>query len=331
MRVTSNSQYRPFHNHLNEIQENKFKNEIRLESGKKNIGLSDSPKDTFDGKKYTEMLSRNKSYIENIQTTYSELQMTSNMLDHIADKMTIIQETAVHSMSPANSNTLHSLANVVKNNLEDILASANNSHDNKFLFSGTLTTSKAIQTANGTNQRLPFALEKGTPTAENPSGLVVKFYGNFNERSVHRDAVSSESINNTADKIFGEDGVEYLNDLVKIYNTLAYDETGNKRDDTSTFTKDETAKLSRAIEKLANNHESVVKSNSINGAKINRILAVNEQLVEENTRIKNLRSQVEDTNYAETLIELKKNQTALDYALRVGSMIHSRSLIDFLS
>ncbi len=330
MRVTSNSPYRPFHNHLNTIQENKYKNEIRLESGKKNISLSDNPKDIYDAKQFTEMMERNKSYIENIQETYSELQMTSNMIDHIADKMTIIQDTAVYSMSPANANTLHSLANVVKNNIEDILASANNSHNNKFLFSGNITTSQALQAVNGNDQRLPFSLDKVAPTPNNPSGLVVRFHGNFQERLINRDSVSTEVVNTTADKLFGNNGVQYLNEMIEIYNTLAYDENGQLRDESSRFTPAETTKLSRAIETLAGNHERVVKTNSIIGAKVNRILAVNEQLVEENTRIKNMRSLVEDTNYAETMMDLVKNQTALDYALKVGSMIQSKSLIDFL-
>jgi len=78
MRVTTNSYTRPYINTLNSIQESKYRNEIRINSGQKNLCLSDSPKDVVNSKLFSESIARNKKYLNNIQEAYSEMQAANN-------------------------------------------------------------------------------------------------------------------------------------------------------------------------------------------------------------------------------------------------------------
>ena len=81
MRVTSNSYANPYINSLNTIQESKYKNEIRIDSGQRNLSLTDSPKDVVNTKLVTETMERNKKYLNNIQESYSEMQAANNAME----------------------------------------------------------------------------------------------------------------------------------------------------------------------------------------------------------------------------------------------------------
>lgn len=330
MRVTTNSPIKPFQNALSAIQESKYKNEIRNETGKKNIGLSDNPKDVVNSKVYAEMIERNKSYINNIEESYSEMQMANDVMDSIQEKMASVRETAILSTSPGNTNNLATLAKVIKNQLEDIVNNANSSHNGKFLFAGTKTTINSLTETDGTTHQLPFEIITEAPSATNPSGLRVRFNGNFNPREINRDSLNTEQINTTADKMFGTGGIAALTEIINVYNTMAYNADGTARTMNDYYTIPDTNKMNDFIKNTGNQHEVMLNANAVNGAKTNRINAVKEQLTEENVRIKNMLSLAQDTNYSETLMALMKDQTALDYALQIGSRINSKTLFDFL-
>ncbi|HPI19970.1 MAG TPA: hypothetical protein PKY56_06320, partial [Candidatus Kapabacteria bacterium] len=68
-----------------------------------------------------------------------------------------------------------------------------------------------------------------------------------------------------------------------------------------------------------------------NGSRINRLGAISLQMTEENTRLKEYRSLQADTDVASSAIKLSQDETALNYALQVGSRLIQQTLFDFLS
>ncbi len=112
---------------------------------------------------------------------------------------------------------------------------------------------------------------------------------------------------------------------------MAYREDGTARVKTDYYNKSDVARLDVAQQKLADSSDLISRANAVNGSRTNRILAVSDQITEENLRLKNILSNYSDTNYAETMIQLTKDQTALNYALKIGAQIHSQSLFDFIS
>jgi flagellar hook-associated protein 3 FlgL len=66
------------------------------------------------------------------------------------------------------------------------------------------------------------------------------------------------------------------------------------------------------------------------GARQARLQSIQDQIKEDVTRKKDLLSSIEDTDVAKTIMDMNKNEMALQYALQVGSKMFSRSLLDFL-
>ena len=64
---------------------------------------------------------------------------------------------------------------------------------------------------------------------------------------------------------------------------------------------------------------------------LDRMDAVKSQTTEENTRLDTIKSSYEDADYAQTAINLAKDDSALQYTLQVGSQLMSKTLFDFLS
>ncbi len=331
MRITTNSFTKPFLNNLNNLQESKFKNEIRIDSGKKNLSLSDSPVDVVKSKEISEKIDRNLSYINNIQESYSEMQITNDYIESISEKMSEMRNLAIESASPANNSNIPTLSQIVKSKLEDIIKDSNAEHNGKYIFSGTKTTANSLTEPDGTTHSVPFELVQDTPTTDNPSGLVVRFYGNMKDREFNRDSYNTEKVNTTADTLFKTDGVEALNELVKLYNVMAFNEDGTPRTELNNYTKADTDKLNDIQQNIANNNENILRANSINGSKTNRILAVNDQMTEENLRLKSMLSIVNDTDYAKTMMDLMKDKNAIDYSLQAGAKMQTTSLFNFIS
>ena len=63
---------------------------------------------------------------------------------------------------------------------------------------------------------------------------------------------------------------------------------------------------------------------------LNRIVNLRDQLTDENIRLKDYRSIREDADVAEAALNLRREETALQYALQVGARINQTSLFDFL-
>ena len=166
--------------------------------------------------------------------------------------------------------------------------------------------------------------------AGNPSGLTVVFQGNNDDRVINRTLTEAERINVRAADAFGGAGTEVFAKTIELYNTLTYRADGSLRASTDPLTPDESRKLQEIARQFSDSMSVLSGETGKVGYRRARFDAIAQQLDEDNLRLKELRSQQEDTNIPEAALKLKREQNALEYSLKIGAQLFSQSLFDFL-
>lgn len=330
MRVTQFSVVNPYKQNLEDIQNRRFKNQIKMSTGKEIIGLGDAPEKIPNVKKISALIQQNDDYLKILDDQIGQFQQTENYLQAISDKMEKIRQLAIDGTQVGNMGNLSVLGNYIKGIINDIVRDANADYNGSFLFAGTKTKANSfdpsIQNLNG----MPFELIEGESTAENRSGLIVVFKGNQESRVLNKDQKTSEKVNTTSEEIFGKNGTEVFSSLIDLYNLVMYNEDGSVRGVNDVLRVDEVEKLNIIQEKIANFSYKINQITSRNGGRANRFQILRDQIYEENNRLKEFLSQKNDADLAKTALELSKDEYALQYSLQVGGRILRNSLFDFL-
>ncbi|TAL69245.1 MAG: hypothetical protein EPN82_08065 [Bacteroidetes bacterium] len=330
MRITQNSIFTNFLTSLQDIQERKFGEEMKLSTGKDILSISDDPKRVREIKEFSNKISKDEIILSNLSNTYNELAAVNENIDSMVTVVGNIKQLLIDSTQIGASKSLATIGTNVKGLLEDLVKLANSTYKDKYLYSGTQTTPGSIVPTPPETNNNPFEIVTDAPTPSNPSGLRVSFKGNTNDRTVHKDATTTEVINTKADALFGTNGEQLFQAIIDVYNLMSY-QNGLPRPDNQGYTKAEQDQLNNAHKSLMTLYDKLTTANSVNGSKLNRIDILKEQLTEEITRLKDFRSSEEDADIARTSLELKKDETSLNYTLQVGSNLMSRTLFDFLT
>lgn len=330
MRISNKSVYIPFERNLANIQERKYMEETRFATGNDIVNIGDKPNKLVDIKQLTSKLAENEQYVGMLEQTTGELLAVEGYLEKISDNIRLMREQTIAATQTGNTESTYGIANYVRGLLDDVIASANGDFNGKYLFSGTKTNPNSIDPNNPTPQTQPFIIVEEEPTEENPSGLRIEFQGNLKARNINKDRHSQEQINITADEIFGENGEEFFSTIIDLYNLLGYDPEGNKRQQDDVWTKADTGKADILQQKLDQIDRQINNATSKNGTRYSRLESIRQQLISENTRLKEFRSIKNDTDYAKTSINLKQEETALMYSLQIGGQLMQNSLFDFL-
>lgn len=325
MRISNNTIFNPFQRNLEDIQTRKFEEEIRLTSGQRIINVSDDPKALVNIKQLTTMINRNEVYQNNIETALGEMRMIDEQIYSIQDNLQEVRQRAIEADQTGNAGALPSLAEYIKGLLEDLVRDANLDFNGHYVFSGTLTNDESL---GGTP---PFEIIEGESTEDNPSGLSVVFHGNNKDRKINKDENTQEVINTKAVDLFGENGTKVFEPIIDLYNLLQYSSDGGEREPSEVLNKDESALLSGYQAAIADQVYYLNNTAGKNGAGMNRLTAIQSQLENENLRLKDYRSVEEDTDYAETTLNLKKDEIALQYTLQIGGKLMQNSLFDFIA
>lgn len=332
MRITNKSVYIPFQRNIEDVRYRKYKEEVKLETGKSINNLNDAPEKLVNAKQLTSIIDSDQKHMEILDRALGEVFTAHDNIDFMLDKLSEIRQFGIDSFNPANNSNLYSLGVYLKGLINDMLNTANADYNGKYLFSGTSTTPSSIEAAAvpPAENHLPFELIEDTPTQDNLSGLRIVFKGNNNDRIVNKDPRTQEVINTKADELFGEDGTELFQELIKMYNLLSYDENGNQRDESTPFTLEELNEMEGIQQKLGKFYFGMSRVNAHNGVKINRLESTRDLLNEEVMRLKEFRSIEQDTDVTKAALNLKLEETSLAYTLQVGSQLIQNSLFDFL-
>lgn len=331
MRVSENSMILPYQRALEELQSKRNKEMQKISTGKDILNISDDPRRMINIKLIQEILNRNEYYKNNIETALNELKSVDEQIYAISEKVSKLKELAVQASATGNTQSLYTLGTYVKGILTDLIKDANLDIKGQYIFSGTKTTPASLEKNEGAKNNLPFELIEGEPTENNFSGLKVIFKGNFEDRIINKDANTVEVINTKANELFGKNGTEFFESVIELYNLLTYNENGEKRNDSSLFNTSDIAKLSQIHQKIANFNDNLSKISAQNGARINRLTLISEQIDQETIRLKDFLSIQEDADIAKAVINLSREETALKYTLQVGTKLFQQSLFDFLT
>jgi flagellin-like hook-associated protein FlgL len=330
MRITQNTIYTPYERTLNDIQQRKYNDQMKISSGNAVQSLSDDPTSVVNSKQLTSIIDRNVKYQNNIDTAVQEIQASSDQIDAMGNSLADLRQIAVEATSTGNYPTLYSLGDSVKGILQDLVKNASTDFNGQYLFSGTLTTASSIATTSRSQNTDPFEITTQRASSDNPSGLKVVFKGNNEDREINSGDHSTEQINAKASDIFGGDGDDLFSAVVNLYNVITYNSDGTTRTENSPFTSDDMTKLNDAQSKIATLADQMNQAGAKLGSKLNRFQSISDQITQTNTKLKDFRSTQQDTDMAQASIDLAKDDNALQYALKVGSYISQQSLFDFL-
>lgn len=330
MRVTQSINFRNIQSAIEEIQSRKYLNEVKLATGKQIVELSESPNELFLTKKFEEFISTQQQYKKNLDFANNFVQQTIDSIANISSNIQRIREIAIDATKTGVAGEVSTLGKSVLGLIKDIIKELNSDFAGKYIFAGTKITPDSLDQPLGSTNSLPFELIQENPTSSNPSGLKIIFKGNVNKISVNFGKGSSEIINSTVDEFFEDSIGSSLNNLIDLYNLLTYNENGVPRSQNDLFNSNDIAKLDTIQKKIGEMIDRVNRVASKNGAILNRIDTQREQLSNLITMYDGLKSRLVDTDYARVSIDLTKNQTALQYALQVGSRILQSTLFDFI-
>jgi flagellar hook-associated protein 3 FlgL len=318
---------------LEQTQNNKFKEEVRLTTGKRITGIEEEPERLSEIKIIQSKISKNEGFRNIIEQTLAEMRVTSESMDFMSNTLKSIRQAAIDSIGSASSGNINVYSEQIKSLLEDLIGQANSEFNGKPLYSGTSTTSNSLTVdpayAAYSNSALPFELINIPPTSDNPSGLKVIFKGNNNDRLVNKDSNTTEVTNVKSKDLFGEN-LELLENIIKIYNKISYNSDGILRDENSHLSSAEIDEIDILQKSLYEHDEKLTNTIALFGSKYNRLDNLSQQMIYENINLKEILSAKSDTDIAKTVIDLKMEETALQYSLQVGARIMQNSLFDFL-
>jgi len=331
MRVTAKSVYGDFQRNLADIQQRRSVLQVQYTTGKNFIHTSDNPDGIAEGKRTTDKLIQNDKYQAIVDETKRELYAVDDFLRVIGDNLSLMRQITIDATPIGIDGKVASLGEQIKGLLYDIVRDANGDYAGKYLFAGTKTTPQSIEGKDGAESYLPFEIVEDEPTPENPSGLRVVFKGNNNDRTINKDAKTTEVINVKPEDLFGQDGVEIFSTIIEIYNTLTYkNNEGDRRQSEDYLVKGDIARLNGLQRKLSEYYDQFNAVAARNGTRIARLESISLQMMNENVRLQDYRSFKEDADIAKVAMDLKREEFALEYALQVGGRLNQRSLFDFL-
>lgn len=330
MRVTNNTRTFSFQKNLNDINTRKFTAEQRLTTGKKILSLGDNPRDFIDAQNITEIIERNKQYSTYLNEGLDDLRAQEDSLTGIADWIMKVSDTVKGGISPANSDQVYLFGDQVKKLLTDLVDKANGEFSGKYILGGTKTTQESITPVPPQINKMPFEIVNVAPTIANPSGIEVHFKGNNSERTITKGAFSQEKVNTTSDQFFGGSGTALLDTIRDLHNTLSFKSDGTARANGETLKPADLQLIHGNLKKLTDGYDTMNRQIGLVGDKLGRYQALSDQMLSENTRLSEMRSNREDANVAEEAINLRKQETSLQYTLQIGSKMMNLSLFDFL-
>ncbi len=332
MRITLNSSMNSYQTNLNSIRSRYAKEQQRLTTQKNIQTPSDSPHDFSEIKRLSNTISQNERYRKNIEDGRTDVDIYEGTLQNFTDTLVRAKDIVNDAVNPANFDKASVLGNNLRNVLDDLVKIANYEYDGRFAFAGTLTTRSSITPVAPATSNLPFEIVKdpGLASTSNPEGLNVVFKGNNEDRLVATSSNSTERISVRAKDTFGTGGTSTLQNIVDIYNLLAYKQDGTARTPSDGLATDEARSLQDKLKQLADSVDVVNSEVGRLGGVANRMDALNDQITYENTRLRELRSGREDADIPETILKLRREETALQATLQIGPDIIQRSLLDFL-
>ncbi len=314
MRIANKTIYDSITRNLTKTSTEMFRANQTVSSGKRINSLSDDPVglvavlDLRSSQAHVEQLERN------IAMGKSWLNMGESALTQIEDVLTETKTLCVQMANATQGATERkNAAAVVEGQFQQILALANTQVGGRYIFGGTRTDT------------MPFVYDEGTGPADPVDPAKVTYQGNDVPFSVKIGKVTDVAVGRNGETIFGDDGMIWADSSKgqdNIFKTLL--------DLKKALTENDVSGVQDAMGKLDNHQETVRTTISNTGAKILR-LDTKENIIQDlKLTYTERKSQLEDADLAEAIIDLQTKETAYQAALSSSSKVMALSLVDYL-
>lgn len=271
-----------------------------LSSGKVLRKPSDDPIKVARVMSHTTALARNEQYQKNIDATRSWMSVTEDSLGSIGE---ILQRARELSVSGANGTMSESARKAIGMEVDELInimvQMGNSSYDGRYIFGGFQTNT------------IPFSRDKALLDGGAESSVV--YHGD--QGSIAWEVAPGVTIQGNVD------GQELFQDL-EIIKSMEQLAQGLQENDQ--------AAIDASIGKMSIALDHVLDKRAALGAIVNGMDMAMEKYKSENINIKELRSQLEDIDFAETYMNFAVMESIYRASISAGARIIQPSLLDFL-
>ncbi len=293
MRVTQSILYDTYIKDIFRMQEALYEESKKLSTGKEINRPSDDPVGTSDILSSRSQLSSLSQYQRNIDSTMLYLATGEEALSNVKDVISRIQElTVAMATGTVDAGARINTAIEVQNLFDHLVSLSNTQVNNKYVFSGYLTSTAAFYSS-------------GT------------YGGDTNKHSIKIDPNSTMTIGVNGGEIFSGvgGGIDIFQSVTDLITALNADDTTN---------------IQAAVGTLDTSFSQISNAVADIGGKVSRINSASSNLSDLVLRTRIHISNVEDVNIAEVISNLQLGQVALDAALSSAGKVFSVNIFNYL-
>lgn len=266
-----------------------------LSSGKKINAPSDDPVGIGFSLRYRNDIAANEQYQKNTSSAMSWLEETDTTLGQVTDLWQRARELAVQGAnSPNPDQAMDSIASEISQLYEELVQIGNTEFNGKYIFNGQKTDIPPYATADAATRQT----ETSSIRYEIGTGSIL-------------------DINVTGEEVFGLSG-----DTLNMFQILKDLETALNNSDH--------AEVSNIIERIDLRMDSLLTTRADVGARVNRVELADNRLKDMNVSLNQLLSDTEDADIAQTITNLKTEESVYQSSLSTGARIIQPSLVDFI-
>ncbi len=302
-------------NYLNNLQRNMSRMnqfQSQMATNRKLVRLSDDPASAMGALAIRDKLAKLEQYQRNLNDAQSWLTQSETAVLEINEVIKTAYERAVQGATGTNdAEDKKAIAVQVRQLRDHLVQVANASYGNTFIFGGHATTEPPFAVAaDGT---VTYQGENLADPALDPASLV-KLKGQAVEYQIGTNLTTQISINGVELVGSGEDN------LFAVFDELI----ANLESDGSSD------QISHSIEKLKHKQVDVLALATDLGGRMNRIDLVKNRYEKDQINYETVKSEVEDADLAEVVMNLKMAEAVYHAALAIGDQVIQPSLVDFL-
>ncbi len=292
----------------------------QLSSGRKIVNLSDDPVGVFNALTARQRLARYEQYQRNLITARNWSEQCESSLQEISGKLTDIQEQVINaSTNIKNSGDRENIAVLMSELRDTIKDTLNTTVGDQYIFAGYNTSTQPITIANDGSTVLYNGLDLSNITDPANLAAIQSEQGQHFQLEVgyglQMDVTMTaiDVVGVGENNLFGT-----INDIIDLMNSGAE-------------TSDVVDKLSAQLGKLSLAHETITSCLVQTGAMTTQIDTLDNRYSEDIINYNEMRSQIEDIDSAEAIMDWKMAEAVYKQSLSIGSRVIMPTLMDFLN
>ena len=294
MRVTEKAVSDTFMVSVNQAREKIVDLQSKIATGKSVLKPSDDPRATNSILRLQASIAANDQYTTNVADGNGIAQSTADTLDQFSSIYLQLKDIVTRASSPTAAGEYPSYAQQVDQLLTEAVNYANTKFNGKYLFGGTQTTDP------------PFTLAADhSAVTKNPNGI------NGSISYAVGDGLTQQ-VNIPGEEAF--QGTALFDLMIQVRDTMG---AGS-------------APLGTQVTSVNDSYDHVVLEGSKAGAFVQNMDNLTTHLGDQKNQLTQFLSNDQDADLAQSVTDLKQQETMLEAALNTGSQTIPKTLLDFL-